>query len=334
MVLGEFSAGKSTFLNALVGAEVSPMGVLPTTAHVHWLRHGAPGARVIDRRGDVVETSVEDCARAVARRRDAGREIDRVEVSLPLPFLARLELIDGELIPKAAPTFEHGQAQVATIIAVGGPFARKPGGPDGPGGWWFGSEVDVFERIDHPVMLDLAVTGAQRIYPRTLPDLARGEELVVAARLPKDGDLVVATPCGDTISARTTSACGTFDLSNAIAFGPENVVFPTAPRAGTYHICAIPRTPIVAAPEVESARVSIFRTGMPTLTLPLVMGANDRGDRNGVLGAIVFMTGGAFTDRATDFRASIANPFLDKPLDRAAVRRLVEARAAARSSAA
>ena len=33
--------------------------------------------------------------------------------------------------------------------------------------------------------------------------------------------------------------------------------------------------------------MSIFRTGMPTLTLPLVMGANDRGDRNGVLGAIV-----------------------------------------------
>lgn len=52
--------------------------------------------------------------------------------------------------------------------------------------------VDVFERIDHPVMLDLAVAGAQRIYPRTLPDLARGEELVVAARMPKDGDLVVS----------------------------------------------------------------------------------------------------------------------------------------------
>ncbi|MBK7194626.1 MAG: Uma2 family endonuclease [Myxococcales bacterium] len=62
---------------------------------------------------------------------------------LAQPEDARLELIDGELIPKAAPTFEHGQAQVATIIAVGGPFARKPGGPDGPGGWWFGSEVDV-----------------------------------------------------------------------------------------------------------------------------------------------------------------------------------------------
>ncbi|MEZ4401594.1 MAG: VIT domain-containing protein [Kofleriaceae bacterium] len=51
--------------------------------------------------------------------------------------------------------------------------------------------VEVFERIDHPVMIDLEVAGAQRMYPRTLPDLARGEELTVMARLPKDGDLVV-----------------------------------------------------------------------------------------------------------------------------------------------
>lgn len=52
--------------------------------------------------------------------------------------------------------------------------------------------VEVFERVDHPVMIDLAVTGAQRMYPRTLPDLARGEELTIAARLPKDGTLTVA----------------------------------------------------------------------------------------------------------------------------------------------
>lgn len=52
--------------------------------------------------------------------------------------------------------------------------------------------VEVFERVDHPVMVDLAVTGAQRMYPRTLPDLARGEELTIAARLPKDGDVTVS----------------------------------------------------------------------------------------------------------------------------------------------
>lgn len=94
VVLGEFSSGKSTFLNVLAGAEVSPMGVLPTTAHVHVLRHGAPGARIIDRHGNVVESAIEACAQAVARRREAGIEVDHVEVTLPLPTLARLELVD------------------------------------------------------------------------------------------------------------------------------------------------------------------------------------------------------------------------------------------------
>ncbi len=118
VVLGEFSAGKSTFLNALVGAEVSPMGVLPTTAHVHWLRHGAPGARVIDRRGDVVETSVEDCARAVARRRDEGREIDRVEVTLPLPALARLELIDTPGFNSGDPAHDDAARRAVALADV------------------------------------------------------------------------------------------------------------------------------------------------------------------------------------------------------------------------
>lgn len=51
--------------------------------------------------------------------------------------------------------------------------------------------VQVFERVDHPVVIDLAIEGAQRMYPRTLPDLARGEELVVAARLGADGTVKV-----------------------------------------------------------------------------------------------------------------------------------------------
>jgi GTP-binding protein EngB required for normal cell division len=94
VLLGEFSAGKSTFLNALVGAEVSPMGVLPTTAHVHWLRQGERLARVYDRRGGVIETSVEEAARAVTRRRSAGFEIDHVEVTLPVARLGRMEILD------------------------------------------------------------------------------------------------------------------------------------------------------------------------------------------------------------------------------------------------
>jgi GTPase SAR1 family protein len=40
VVLGEFNHGKTTFVNALLGGEVLPMGVTPTTAVVHEIAHG------------------------------------------------------------------------------------------------------------------------------------------------------------------------------------------------------------------------------------------------------------------------------------------------------
>jgi len=39
---------------------------------------------------------------------------------LAMPEDRRLELIDGELVKKAAPTFEHGLAQAGTVAAVRG----------------------------------------------------------------------------------------------------------------------------------------------------------------------------------------------------------------------
>jgi hypothetical protein len=45
--LGQFKRGKSTLLNALVGAAVLPAGVLPVTSVVTVLRHGPAGARVL-----------------------------------------------------------------------------------------------------------------------------------------------------------------------------------------------------------------------------------------------------------------------------------------------
>jgi small GTP-binding protein len=40
VVVGEFNAGKSAFINALVGSTVVEEGVTPTTAHLHLLKHG------------------------------------------------------------------------------------------------------------------------------------------------------------------------------------------------------------------------------------------------------------------------------------------------------
>ena len=60
---------------------------------------------------------------------------------LAQPEEARLELIDGELIEKAAPTLGHGLAQLSTGSRIRDAFNRKPSGPGGPGGWWIGSEI-------------------------------------------------------------------------------------------------------------------------------------------------------------------------------------------------
>lgn len=54
----------------------------------------------------------------------------------------RHELIDGIILEKGAATGEHGAAQ-RKLSACVDPFDRRPGGR-WPGGWWFGTEVDVY----------------------------------------------------------------------------------------------------------------------------------------------------------------------------------------------
>lgn len=61
---------------------------------------------------------------------------------LARPDRERLELVGGELVPKAAPTAEHGRGQGATVSSLRRRFDRKPGGR-WPGGWWFATETHV-----------------------------------------------------------------------------------------------------------------------------------------------------------------------------------------------
>lgn len=53
-----------------------------------------------------------------------------------------VELVDGEIVHKAAPLPEHGAAQLKLGELLGG-FNRQGGGPGGPGGWWLMAEVEV-----------------------------------------------------------------------------------------------------------------------------------------------------------------------------------------------
>ena len=45
VVAGEFNAGKSAFINALLGSKILDEGVTPTTTHIHVIKHGGAVAR-------------------------------------------------------------------------------------------------------------------------------------------------------------------------------------------------------------------------------------------------------------------------------------------------
>lgn len=59
-----------------------------------------------------------------------------------LPDHVRAEVIQGVIVEKASPSAEHGEAQFAFSVVLGRRFQRGTGGR-WPGGWWFGTEIEV-----------------------------------------------------------------------------------------------------------------------------------------------------------------------------------------------
>ena len=89
--LGEFKRGKSTLLNALVGREVLPAGVIPVTSAVTILRYGsATDARVRLSGGEVRHVAPAEIPDYVTEERNPEnrRGLVAVEVFLPSPLLA------------------------------------------------------------------------------------------------------------------------------------------------------------------------------------------------------------------------------------------------------
>jgi len=60
-----------------------------------------------------------------------------------IPELSRNhELVAGDLLERAGPSGEHGDAQ-AGVVAWVRPAYQRPGGARGPGGWWILTEVEI-----------------------------------------------------------------------------------------------------------------------------------------------------------------------------------------------
>ncbi len=102
-VLGEFNAGKSTLINAFVGADVAPTGILPTTATLNVLRGGAERrVRVVRTDGTTREGGYEELESLLAdaegdegvSEASSAPAIDRVEIVLPSETLERVWVLD------------------------------------------------------------------------------------------------------------------------------------------------------------------------------------------------------------------------------------------------
>src|SRR5215208_3061967 len=65
VIVGEFNAGKSAFINALAGQRVLQEGVTPTTARIHILKYGDTVAASSDDQGIAVVTAPAELLRDV-----------------------------------------------------------------------------------------------------------------------------------------------------------------------------------------------------------------------------------------------------------------------------
>lgn len=91
-ILGEFNAGKSTLVNAILGEEVVPMGVLPTTAHPCIMAYGPrKGARILYNDGRLRDV---DFPTARVLMKEEAEEITRLEYTYPHPELRSLNFWD------------------------------------------------------------------------------------------------------------------------------------------------------------------------------------------------------------------------------------------------
>lgn len=124
--VGEFKRGKSTLLNALIGAAVLPTGVVPVTTVPTLLRYGAtPRARVRLQAEGWREIEIADLADYVTEERNPGnaKHVLAAEVLVPSDLLAGgMVLVDtpgiGSIISANTAATEAFVPQIDAAIAV------------------------------------------------------------------------------------------------------------------------------------------------------------------------------------------------------------------------
>jgi small GTP-binding protein len=96
VILGEFNHGKSTFVNALLGEDVLPTGITPTTAAInHVIYSPERRARAVPREGEPIDLAPGGLSDWVTVAGSHSREVAFVEVGYPAEMLREnITLVD------------------------------------------------------------------------------------------------------------------------------------------------------------------------------------------------------------------------------------------------
>ncbi|MEH6949151.1 dynamin family protein [Bacillus sp. JJ634] len=97
VVVGEFSTGKSSFLNALIEQDILPTGVTPTTATINIVKYGEEDRITINKFDGtkLFNTDTDVLKDFIAMKIEQAEEIDTIEIERPIAFLKpKIVLVD------------------------------------------------------------------------------------------------------------------------------------------------------------------------------------------------------------------------------------------------
>ena len=119
-VLGEFKRGKSTLINAMLGTELMPTGVLPLTAIATEVGYGPAGATVVHLDGGAEQIELDQLAEYVTEAGNPANvhSVARVEARVPVELLRPgLVLVDT---PGIGSVFRHDEAAARALLEADG----------------------------------------------------------------------------------------------------------------------------------------------------------------------------------------------------------------------
>jgi GTP-binding protein EngB required for normal cell division len=126
-VLGQFKAGKSSFINSLIGQDVLPVGVIPVTTVITRLYYGKERRAVVTHfDGSIVQVPVNEVEQYISEEKNPANEKNVEVVDIALPALGRyqgLRLVDtpglGSVFKYNTETSQRWLPEVgAAVVAV------------------------------------------------------------------------------------------------------------------------------------------------------------------------------------------------------------------------